>query len=238
MEPDQGALMKKVDLDIFDPALEPDEEKLHRLARISVGMLPIVGVALLEVLNSVLESPLNKRRAKALNTIGEAINELIEKGVVTEEGLQNNDVFISTVAQACNVALRHHEDEKIQALKNAVKNTVIPGKSAGDYSSIFMNFVDTCSTAHIALLHIVDSPEEWLLARGVHLNSQYGTLSQIFEIAFPTFHQDFEFYETVWSDLYRKGLVKNYGFMDKNEFSLIFRDTITPLGSKLIRFLS
>lgn len=159
-------MRKKVDLSGLDPDLEADSEKLHRLARIGVGAIPVVGGPLVEIFNSVLESPLSKRRTETMIQLGEVINELIEQGVVTEAGLQDNDAFISTVAEVCAISLRNHEAEKLEALRNAVRNSALPSCPSDDYRQIFLNFVDVCTVTHIRLLHLFLDPELWIARDG------------------------------------------------------------------------
>ncbi|WP_212625109.1 hypothetical protein [Pseudomonas sp. PP3] len=232
--------MKRVDLSGVDPDFETDSEKIHRLARIGLSSIPVVGSPLVEVFNSVLESPLSKRRNEIIIQIGEVLNELIESGVVTEEALRENEVFISTVAQSCSIALRNHESEKIEALKNAIKNAATPDNSAGDYSPMFLGFVDSCTTAHIQLLHVFHNPEKWFIDRGMEfpITGSKGRMHSIAAAAFPAFEKEYDFYENVWGDLCRRGFAFNNGFEDTLEREAILTRLTTPLGFRLIRFLT
>ena len=59
--------------------------------------------------------------------VTEAINDLYEKGIVTEADLQENEKFFTTLVHASNTAIRNHEEEKLNALRNAVLNSALPG---------------------------------------------------------------------------------------------------------------
>lgn len=231
--------MKKVDLNGFDPDLEPDGEKFHRLARIGMGLVPVVGGPLIEIFNSVLESPLSKRRTETMMQIGETINDLIEQGVVTEEGLQENEVFISTVAEVCAISLRNHQAEKLEALRNAVKNSALPGCPAEDYRQLFLNFVDVCTVTHIRLLHLFDGPEKWFLREEKTIPGwSMGGLTTVAEFAFPDLAGQKELYSSIWKDLYQRGLVGTDSMGSTMSREGMLAQRTSKMGAQLIAFLS
>ncbi|HBO4168723.1 hypothetical protein ISE70_19750 [Pseudomonas aeruginosa] len=231
--------MDKIDTDAFDPANEPDSEKFHRLARVTLGAIPVAGGALAEVFNSVLESPLNKRRTEAMVQIGEVINDLLEKGVVTIDGLQENDAFISTVSEVCSITLRNHEEEKLKALRNAVKNSALPTCPSDDYRQIFLNFVDVCTATHIRLLVFLDDPEDWGRVNGVTYPQSWGmgTISRVIQAALPEVNDNEELFKVVWADLFQRGLI-DIQEMDSvmSAASTLSRRT-TRIGRQLVEFI-
>jgi hypothetical protein len=232
--------MKQVDLKGLDPDLEPDSEKVNRLARIGISALPVVGGPLVEIFNSVLESPLNKRRTETMIRIGEVMNELIEKGVVTEEGLRENEAFISTVAEVCSISLRNHEAEKLDALRNAVKNSALPSCPSDDYRQLFLGFVDACTVTHIKLLHLFRDPRAWIAKQGreVPANWYMGGLTQVIEYSIPELINQSTLYTPIWKDLYQRGLVTTDSLGTTMGVDSMLAGRATPLGTKLIEFLS
>ncbi|MBV7554256.1 hypothetical protein KW841_18055 [Pseudomonas sp. PDM28] len=233
-------MRKKVDLSGLDPDLEADSEKLHRLARIGVGAIPVVGGPLVEIFNSVLESPLSKRRTETMIQLGEVINELIEQGVVTEAGLQDNDAFISTVAEVCAISLRNHEAEKLEALRNAVRNSALPSCPSDDYRQIFLNFVDVCTVTHIRLLHLFLDPELWIARDGRQFPSSWsmGGIDQVIEFALPELKGQDAIYKIIWKDLYQRGLINTDSLGTTMSAHGMKSSRTTPVGSALIKFLS
>lgn len=231
--------MDSVDLAGLDPTVEPVAEKFHRAGRIAIGAIPVVGSVCLEVFNSVLEAPLNKRRTNVMRDIGEAINHLIEQGVVTQKGLQENEAFISTVAEVCNISLRNHQEEKLEALRNAAINAALPACPSDDYRQIFLSFVDVCTVTHIRLLKLFEAPSVWFAEN--NLPEPYPTaisLSQVIHSAMPELAGRREILDTVWADLYQKGLVEIRQLeMILSRESCLSKQT-TEFGSKLVAFLS
>lgn len=232
--------MKKVDLSGLDPDLEPDGEKIHRLARIGISAIPVVGGPMVEIFNSVLESPLSKRRTETMIQLGEVINDLIEQGVVTEAGLQDNDAFISTVAEVCAISLRNHEAEKLEALRNAVKNSALPSCPKDDYRQLFLNFVDVCTVTHIKLLHLFENPQNWIKGQGREFPKSWmmGGLTQVIEYALPELIGQEKLYSQIWKDLYQRGLVTTDSLGTTMSANSMVSGRTSPLGAQLINFLS
>jgi hypothetical protein len=231
--------MKEINLEDLDPKVEPITEKLHRLARGSIGAIPIIGSISLEVFNSVLEAPLSKRRTEIIEQIGTAINELTSRGVITEQGLQDNEVFISTVAEACSIALRNHQYEKLEALRNAVLNSALPGCPNEDYRRTFLNFVDTCTVTHIRLLKLFENPAAWLSSNNrPPLYGNTVSLSQIVASPMPELFDTPELLDTIWADLYARGLVEIKQLEMILSLDSCSNKQTTSFGSKLIAFLS
>lgn len=231
--------MNTIDLDGLDPQLEPESEKFHRLARIGLGAVPVAGGALVEIFNSVLESPLSKRRTETILVIGETLNDLIDRGVVTEEGLKENEAFISTVAEVCNITLRNHQEEKLEALRNAVKNSALPSCPSDDYRQLFLNFVDVCTVTHLTLLQLFNNPRIWLDRRSIVTpNWSMASLSALIDLALPNLKGHVDIRDSIWKDLYQRGLVTTDGLNATMSGDGLFARRTSPLGVKLIEFIS
>lgn len=231
--------MQKVDLDALDPALESDADKLHRVARLGIGLIPVAGGPMLELFGSVFEAPLNKRKTETMIQIGGIINQLIDEGVVTEKGLQDNEAFVSTVAEACAISLRNHQEEKLEALRNAVRNSALPGCPTDDYRQLFLNFVDVCTVTHIRLLHLFHNPVLWCQNKNLTLpNWSMGGISSVAEFALPELKGQGDLYLSIWKDLYQRGLVDTDSMGGTMSRSGMLASRTTQIGAQLINFLS
>ncbi|MDD2092375.1 hypothetical protein NP522_19505 [Pseudomonas guariconensis] len=232
--------MTKLDVQLIDPDVEPAGEKAGRVIRGVAGAIPVVGGAAVELFNSLFEGPLSKRRTEWMVQVTSVLNDLLEKGVVTEEELQTNEAFVSTVAQTCNMALRNHEAEKLEALRNAVKNSVLPSCPADDYRQLFLNFVDACTVTHIKLLHLFKNPKAWIAQQGREFpqNWYMGGLTQVIEFALPELSKQSALYTPIWKDLYQRGLVTTDSLGTTMGVDSMLAGRATPLGAMLIEFLS
>lgn len=231
--------MEKIDIDGLDPQVEGLGEKAHRGARMALSMIPAAGGPLVEIFNSVVESPLTKRRWETVRSIGEVINELLDQGLVTEENLQQNEAFISTVAEVCSISLRNHQQVKLEALRSAVRNSALSGCPADDYRQLFLNFVDVCTVTHIRLLRVFRDPVDWFKNAEIETPNWYmGSLSSVIDLAMPELSQHSEIRDSIWQDLYQRGLVSTNGLQVTMSKDGMLAQRITPLGHQLISFLS
>lgn len=232
--------MDRIDPKEFDPDQEPDGEKLHRIAKIGLGSIPVAGSVAAEIFASIFESPLTRRRTQWMYKITEVVNELTADGVLTEKDIQENEVFISTVSQACSIALRNHQEEKLEALRNAVKNAALDSCPEEDYRQLFLNFVDVCTVTHIKLLNLFSGPEAWGRKHGFEFpaNWSMGGMTQVIEAAFPALKGQQQLYDPIWKDMYQRGLVTSDSLGSTMSRQGMMAARLTPLDVKLLEFIS
>ena len=91
---------------------------LHAITKAGLSAIPIVGGPAVELFQYVVQPPLEKRRFEWMTSIGEKLNEL-EENKFDLEKLKNDENFISVMMNASQMALRTHQEEKLDALRNA-----------------------------------------------------------------------------------------------------------------------
>ncbi|HUY12305.1 MAG TPA: hypothetical protein VMX16_01580 [Terriglobia bacterium] len=204
----------------------------HTAARTTVSAVPYVGGAAVEILNMIVEPPLNKRLQEWRESIAEAIEELQQRVEgLTPENLQDNPAFISTVAYATQAAIRTHQEAKREALRNAVLNTAAGNELDEDLPLMFVNLVDNFSRFHLQLLRYFNDR--------VSLPVEH----------FPILQESPQLFDQVVKELWDRGLIAMgqgtvprtpEAFYEKNLHSghLVFRGQITSLGGRFIRFIS
>jgi hypothetical protein len=158
-----------------NPKLEPAPAPTvfdHALTAGKLGglVLPFLGAGVTFI--ELLTGPL---RGKRLNDWYEevrlGVNDLSQKMEgLTWEKLVNDEAFFSALAQATQAAIKTHQQEKRDALRNAVLN-VAAGTAPDEYlESVFLQLVDSFTVYHLRLLalfntqrqvRIADAPE-WL----------------------------------------------------------------------------
>jgi hypothetical protein len=92
-----------------------------------------------------------------MREIGEAVSRL-----KVDLGQLKNERFASVFFQATFAALRSDEQEKLEALRNAVINTA-SGEDYSNYELIFIRFVDELAPAHVRLLRLLASADDLML---------------------------------------------------------------------------
>lgn len=231
--------MGKIDKDLVDPVIEPDSEKAHRLARAALSGVPALGGALVEAFNALIEPPMARRKTEWMGQVTEAINELYEKGVVTERDLQEIEKFFTTLVHASNVAIKNHEKEKLEALRNAVLNSALPSTPDDTLQQLFLNLIDSCTSWHIAILKLFQGPEQWAQDNGHKFpNWSMGGITSVIESAYPELRGQQDLYRLVWQDLYRNGLLSTDGLGATMTGSGMLAKRTTAIGDTFVAFIS
>jgi hypothetical protein len=68
------------------------------------------------------------------------------------DDLGHNAQFVSATLQATQAALRTHQKDKLEALKNAVVNVALGHEPDVDRQTVFLSLVDRFTAAHLKLL--------------------------------------------------------------------------------------
>ena len=231
--------MNKIDKELIDPAVEPASDKAHRVARAAIAGVPALGGTLVEAFNALIEPPMAKRKTKWMIEVTEAINELYKQGVVTEENLQENEKFFTTLVHASSTAIRNHEKEKLEALRNAILNSALPDAPSDTMQQLFLNLVDSCTSWHILLLKLFQGPKQW----GQDNNHQFpnwsmGGISSVIENAYPQLQNQKELYTLVWKELYRNGLFNTDSLGTTMSVDGMLAKRTTAIGDEFLKFIS
>lgn len=231
--------MAKIDEDLVDPAIEPDGEKAHRTTRASLSAVPVLGGALVEAFNSIIEPPMVKRKTEWMKQVTGAINELYEKGIVTEEELMENEKFFTTLVNASTVALKNHQQEKIEALRNATINSALPGSPDDSTQQMFLNLIDTCTEWHIRILKLFQDPQKFIEESDrTPPGWSMGGLSSVLVFAYPELHGKRPFFDLIWKDLFTAGLLSTDSLHVTMSGSGMVAKRTTDFGDQFIRFIS
>jgi hypothetical protein len=114
----------------------------HLAARMALSAIPGVGGPALELFNQFLAPPIQRRREVWCNDLIERLAKLECEGRFNLKDLCNNEEFISTVLQASMVAIRYHQREKKEALRNAVLNAAVGQSLYDSMQELFLTFVE------------------------------------------------------------------------------------------------
>lgn len=231
----------RIDKELIDPMIEPSSEKAHRIARSTLSMVPLIGGTSVEAFNAIIEPPMLKRKTEWMVQVTEVINKLLDDGVITENTLQNNERFMTTLINASAIAIKNHDQEKLKALRNVICNSAM-GKSPDDVmQNVYLQAIDSFTSWHIKILHLIDNPMKW----AEHNNHEFpkwnaglisGAIRGLLENAFPEMVGNFEIYNTVWKELFTKGFITQEGYnVDRSK--PVLESRTTKLGSNFIKFI-
>ncbi|SHI38236.1 hypothetical protein [Cycloclasticus pugetii] len=98
--------MDKIDIEKYDPAVEPVSDKVHRLARASAASVPVVGGAIAEAVNAIVAPPYEARTNAWLHQLSNTLNALIENYNQSESQLSENEALLSAIVRSSDIAVR------------------------------------------------------------------------------------------------------------------------------------
>ncbi|MBL8238287.1 MAG: hypothetical protein JNM66_12750 [Bryobacterales bacterium] len=146
------------------PAPEKNAAYDHALALTKVLGLafPFLGPA--ATLFDVITAPKRGQRlTEWFETTRVKLNELSERvDGLTPEKLAKSDAFVSAFAQATQAALKNHQQEKLEALRNAVLNAALGREDDADHQTLFLALIDRFTVLHLTILRFWNDARHYL----------------------------------------------------------------------------
>ncbi|TDW70714.1 hypothetical protein [Kribbella pratensis] len=133
---------------VQQPPEPPKTDLADKLLAGGVSSIPLAGGLAAAWYQHLMEGPYNKRLEAWRATITDAVNELAEK----YDDLLDNEVFLDAFVNATRAAQATHQQEKLDALRNAVLNSVASDAPDVDEQARFFRLVEQFSAAHVLLL--------------------------------------------------------------------------------------
>lgn len=235
--------------------LEPNAaDATITITRTLAGIVPLVGAPLAEFVNAAFASPISKRRDEWLIYLAEGLKETKTRiDSFDLDDLTNNEQFVSATLQATQIAIRNHQQEKLDALRNALLNVAIVNAPNADQQQILLNYVDQLTAAHLKILKFLSGPIEWVEKHQPTLPLEdTPQLYQVLAFIVPEMNADTDLFALVITDLYNRGLITTslggafqvgirprredrYGLRDAHD---PYQHMSSPLGDNFLRFIS
>lgn len=148
-------------------------------------------------------------------------------------------MFITTVMHASQTAIRNYQEEKLEALRNAVLNASLPNPPEEDIQLMFLNFVDALTTWHLRLLKFFENPQAWGQKHGISYPSwSIGAPSTVLEHTFPELRGRRELYNQLVKDLFSRGLMRAVSLDTMMSAQGMFASHVTAMGKQFIKFIT
>ncbi len=210
-------------------------DKAYMILKAALAGVPLVGGPANELLGLVFGDPYQKRHQKWCEVVASVLNYLVNKKGIPIEDLQENEVFISAVANASQIALRNHQKEKREALRSALINSVASETLDESLLNQFLNYIDILTVWHIRILRAFRSPQP--RKQDERYSPISTSLAEVLEETYPELHGKRSTYDVYWRDLYARGLVNTdnlHGATSQGAYS----KRTTELGDQFLDFIS
>lgn len=223
----------------YDPPATSIGDHGHTLARAVAGSLPYVGSAAVELFGALIAPPMQRRQREWMEQVGEGLRQLEENRGVNIDELGKDEGFIDTVLHASQAAMRTSEQEKREALRNAVLNSALPNAPDESKRQLFINWLDTLTVWHLRLLRLFADPVKWFQdhQRQPPQFAISSNLERLMLDAYPELNGKRAFYDKVVADLGQQSLGPGsvHGMMSAGG---AFDKRGTELGNELLAFLT
>ena len=213
---------------------------VHAVVKAGISGIPIIGGPATEIFSLIIAPPLTRRRDKWMENMAEGLKRLEEKveGFKIED-LSSNDAFITTVTHASQAAIRNHQQEKLEALRNAVLNAALPNAPEDDLQLMFLEFVDSLTPGHLRVLKFLDNPKGWGQKHGItYPNWSMGGANAALEHAFAEFRGQRQLYDIFVKDLYSRGLLSTDSLHTTVTGEGMLASRTTNIGKQFIVFVT
>lgn len=201
----------------------------YTILKAGLSSVPFVGGPAIELFQYLVQQPLEKRKVEWMGQVGEKLQELEANGHKISD-LQKNEILVSAVMHATQIALRTHQTSKRDALRNAIIN-VAKGQAPDEaLQNVFLNLVDSFIDLHLRMLKFSQAPKP-------PPNMSMGSLSSVLENNMPELRGNRELYDQLWKDLYSRGLVNTEGLHATMTVSGLGQKRTTMIGDAFLKFI-
>ncbi len=157
----------------------------------------------------------NKLKQQWLEELTDAIAGLMDKvGNLSPDKLTHNETFMAVCLRASRIALNSPQKEKMEALRNAVFNSLLPGAPEAASQMSFLDLIDELTPWHIRILELLDDPYRWLERQAVlYVECGEDSLFNFIQQCFSELRGNRDFIELLVRDLQAAGLLQQGGIL-------------------------
>ncbi|NTV80893.1 MAG: hypothetical protein HGA24_05660 [Candidatus Aminicenantes bacterium] len=204
----------------------------------AISLIPWVGGSTAEIFAAIVTPPLQKRRDQWIEDIAKGLEELREKRPGLDwDGLLKSDQFVTATLHATQTALKNHQIEKLEALRNAVLNASIGANLDEDLQMVFLRYIDELTPWHLRVLAYFHDPEAvWKKLQATTPNRIIGSIKEGVFLEFPELNKDRYLYQQLVADLKARGLLDAFedGFMS---LTGALTSRTSDLGKRFVAFI-
>lgn len=197
-------------------------------AGVSVSTGIPLGFLATDIYSAIIMPPVEKRWDKWVAALADRLRAL----EFTITNLSNNPLFITGFMQASQIVLRTHQEEKLDALRNAVMNMARPLFADDNLLLMFMSWIDIFTPWHIRVLNFVHSPGE------PNKNWLDEPIGWRVKFAFPPGEVDMDLIKQIFNDLSSRSIIKIDLLSSSVDGEIPSKVSTTKIGTKFLDFIT
>lgn len=213
----------------------------REVARAVVSLVPAAGGPLQVLFENFFTSPIERRKEVWLQQLADIVKEVESRVAgLTPEKLTQNETFVTVAMQASQIALRNHQQAKLDALRSAVLNAALPNAPLEDEQMIFLRLIDQLTPWHLRVLSVLDEPVRWMERHGVaNLGWRTGGTSAVLEHCLPDLRGQRDTYDPIVRDLQSEGVLDQGQFLHVTMTGNgMVASRTTERGKRFVRFIT
>jgi len=208
---------------------------------------PTLGLAMAGMA-CLIQLPIHRRMKAWLEDLAKGYDRLSKaaKMPTLEELIEHDNAFDTTFLHAWRAAEVNHQQEKLDALRNAVLNAAAGNEPDEDARLIFIRYVDELTPMHVRILRLFHDPRKWAESLS---NMQFEAFQRItrkredpldvIQFRFKELSGKEGFCRLLWRDLYTRGLiVREDVSVKQDERQPLLEQWTTAVGIDFLRFIS
>lgn len=150
------------------PGKSTSREIAERVAEAGLSAVPIVGGALAVAFEEAVGYRINKRREEWIAGLAAKVDDLLARlGGADFAHLTDDPRFVDAVVMTTRTVDHTHQEEKLEALRNAVLNSVSADAPDADTQAILLGLLDRLTASHLRFLTLWNDPRAWFEERGL-----------------------------------------------------------------------
>jgi hypothetical protein len=225
--------------DVKDDLKPSTGDYVYAGVKAGLSTIPVYGGAITNTIFSIIPSPLEKRRTKWFVDFDQRL-QLLEEMVegFSSKDLAENENFISIFLYATNIAIRTHQQEKLEALRNAVTNSILHSDIDESLQLMYLNLIDRYTPWHLIILQFLENPRQYGESRGKkYPNWSMGGTATVLEYTFPELKGRRTFYDLIVKELFAAGFLHSETFLHAT-LSDLFAPETTEMGKQFLQYIS
>jgi hypothetical protein len=182
----------------------------------------------------------HRKRTDWNERVDEAVRELRNRiPRLTIDALTNEAIFNQVASEADRIAQRSREEEKLQALLNAIQNCVLPGAPGNAVQIFFLRFIDELQPVHLHLLGLLNHPRSWLQKHST-AESQFNLCTMDFFLArcLPAIGATPDSRGRLVRGLQSRGLIQQYKADVPMTLEYLFIPRTTAMGRQFLAYIN
>ena len=186
----------------LSPPVHGAGDQAHAVVRAALSMIPHVGGVFTEVFSALVTSPIERRRAQWMNDVIQAMGTLYQRNATVVQRITADEQFQTVLIQATWVAIRNHQQEKLDALRNAVLNSAEGTTVSADRQLLFVRYIDELTPSHLLVFRGMVAIQTTIANAGSYQDLMEHLAPRIALPMTPTF------FKLVCVDLQSRGLIR------------------------------